>query len=158
MSHVVLTRIAPHQSSTINALILRSKARWGYDAAMMATMEQVLRLDEDAAKAGRAVAGWFEDLAVGVAQVSAPYEDARGRAMELDLLFIAPEAIGTGLGRRLYGWALDQARAAEADRLDILSDPNARGFYTAMGASYIKDRPSEVIPGRTLPWLEHRLS
>ncbi len=157
MSSVVLTRIAPDQSSEINALILRSKAHWGYDAAMMATMEQVLRLDEDAAKAGRAVAGWFEDLAVGIAQVSEPYEDGRGSAMELDLLFIAPEAIGTGLGRRLYGWALDQARACEVDRLDILSDPNARRFYAAMGASYVEDRPSDAIPGRTLPWLEHRI-
>lgn len=157
MSLVVLARIAPEHSSDINALILRSKAHWGYDAAMMATMEEVLRLDEDAAKASRAVAGWFEDLAVGVAQISARYEDERGRAMALDLLFIAPEAIGTGLGRRLYGWALDQARAAEADRLEILSDPNARGFYTAMGARYVEDRPSDLIPGRILPWLEHRL-
>jgi GNAT superfamily N-acetyltransferase len=153
-----LARIAPDQQSAINALILRSKAHWGYDAEMMDAMARVLRVDMNAAAEGRAIAGWLKDEPVGVAQVSAPYEDAHGRAMELDLLFIAPEAIGTGLGRQLYLWALDQARASEAQRLDILSDPFARGFYTAMGASFIEDRPSNVVPGRTLPWLEHRLS
>ena len=77
--------------------------------------------------------------------------------MELELLFISPEAIGTGLGRTLYLWALDQARAAEASRLGILSDPNARGFYSAMGARFIEERPSKLIAERTLPWFEHAL-
>jgi GNAT superfamily N-acetyltransferase len=153
----VLARIAPDQQAAVNALILRSKAHWGYDAALMAIMEQVLRLDPAAAAAGRALAAWAESEPLGVAQISEPYEDDRGRAIELDLLFIAPEAIGTGLGRRLYDWALDQARAADAVRLDILSDPFARPFYTAMGATFIKDRPSEAVPGRMLPFLEHRL-
>jgi len=153
----VLARITRSQQAVINALILRSKSHWGYDAQMMDAMARVLRIDLDAAAEGRAIGGWLDDQPLGVVQVSTPYDDARGRAMVLDLLFIAPEAIGTGLGRQLYCWALDQARAAEANRLDILSDPFARGFYTAMGASFIEDRPSEVIPGRTLPWLEHRL-
>jgi GNAT superfamily N-acetyltransferase len=153
-----LALIAPDQQAAINALILRSKAHWGYDAEMMDAMARVLRVDMGAAAEGRAIAGWVDDQPVGVAQVSAPYEDARGQAMALDLLFIAPDAIGSGLGRRLYLWALDQARACEAERLDILSDPFARGFYTAMGASFIEERPSTIIPGRTLPWLEHRLS
>jgi len=153
----VLSRIAPHQHEAINALILRSKAHWGYDAAMMAIMERVLRLDPDAAGAGRAIAAWQGDDPVGVVQISEPWEDDRGRAIGLDLLFIAPEAIGTGLGRRLYDWALDQARAAKAGRMDILSDPFARPFYTAMGASFIKDRPSDAVSGRMLPFLEHRL-
>ncbi|MCP2669486.1 GNAT family N-acetyltransferase [Maricaulaceae bacterium EIL42A08] len=158
MTQPRLTRIEPDQQDQINALILQSKSHWGYDAPMMEQMARVLRLDMDAAAQGRAIAGWLEGAPIGTAQVTAPYEDARGRAMELELLFIAPKAIGTGLGRRLYLWALDQARDSEADRLDILSDPFARGFYTAMGASFIEDRPSKLIPGRSLPWLEHRLS
>lgn len=158
MTQPRLTRIEPDQQDQINALILQSKSHWGYDAPMMEQMARVLRLDMDAAAQGRAIAGWLEGAPIGMAQVTAPYEDARGRAMELELLFIAPKAIGTGLGRRLYLWTLDQARDSEADRLDILSDPFARGFYTAMGASFIEDRPSKLIPGRSLPWLEHRLS
>lgn len=157
MDAFVLTRIEPDHQAAINAMILRSKAHWGYDAAMMALMETVLRLDSGATHAGRAIAAWSGQTPVGVVQLSQTYEGDRGRAILLELLFIAPEAIGTGLGRRLYGWALDQARAAEAARLDILSDPYARSFYTAMGASYVEDRASQIVPGRMLPWLEHRL-
>lgn len=158
MTQPVLTRIEPDQQDQINALILQSKAHWRYDAPMMEQMARVLRVDLDAAAQGRAIAGWLNGSPIGMAQVTTPYEDNRGRAMELELLFIAPQAIGTGLGRQLYLWALDQAHASEANRLDILSDPFARGFYTAMGASFIEDRPSKLIPGRTLPWLEHRLA
>ena len=152
-----LTRIAPEDAPAVEQLILRSKARWGYEAEMMAVMANVLRLDPDAIADGRAVAAWIGDAPAGVVQVSAPYEDPRGVAVQLDLLFIGPGAIGTGLGRTLYDWAAEQARAAGAVRLDILSDPNAAPFYTAMGAVHVEDRPSEVIPGRILPWLEHRL-
>jgi GNAT superfamily N-acetyltransferase len=153
-----LARITSDQQSAVNAMVLRSKGHWGYDDAMMAIMARVLRLDTSAMDKGRAIAAWSGDEPVGVVQISEPFQDERGRAISLDLLFIAPQAIGTGLGRRLYDWALDQARAAEAVRMDILSDPNARAFYTAMGAVFIEDRPSDAVPGRVLPWLEHRLS
>ena len=152
-----LARIAPDEVAAIEQLILRSKARWGYEAEMMAVMANVLRLDPDAITDGRAIAAWLGETPAGVVQVSPPFEDARGVALELDLLFIGPDAIGTGLGRTLYDWAVEQARAAGAARLDILSDPNAAPFYTAMGAVHVEDRPSKVIPGRVLPWLEHKL-
>lgn len=158
MSNPVLSPARPEHGAALNTLILRSKAHWGYDAEMMAIMARVLMLDPDAMAAGRAMTGWRGAAALGVAQITEPFEEAGGRAMELDLLFIAPEAIGTGLGRRLYDWALDQARAAGCDRLVILSDPHAAPFYTAMGAARVEERASAVIPGRLLPVFEHRLS
>ena len=158
MSEITLSRLEPDQFDAVNAMILRSKAFWGYDADMMAKMEAVLRLDPDAAAEGRAIAAFQTGAPMGLAQISAPYQSDTGLAVLLDLLFIAPEAIGSGLGKQLYDWALEQARLADAVSLHILSDPNARGFYTAMGARFVKDRPSELIPDRVLPWLEHRLA
>lgn len=158
MPDIRLSRLEPDQFDAVNAMILRSKAYWGYGEDMMAKMETVLRLDPGAAKDGRAIAAWQEAAPIGLAQIGAPHDEAAGRSVMLDLLFISPDAIGTGLGKRLYDWALEQARMADADVLQILSDPNARSFYTAMGASFIEDRPSKLIPGRTLPWLEHRLA
>lgn len=158
MSEITLSRLEPDQFDAVNAMVLRSKAFWGYDADMMAKMETVLRLDPDAAAEGRAIAAFQTGAPMGLAQISAPYQSDTGLAVLLDLLFIAPEAIGSGLGKQLYDWALEQARLADAVSLHILSDPNARGFYTAMGARFVEDRPSELIPGRVLPWLEHRLA
>lgn len=157
MTAFVFKRIAPAHLDDLNAMILRSKAYWGYGEAMMDKMETVLRLDPQAAEQGRAVAAWSETEPLGVAQMSAPTEGQSPRRMDLDLLFIAPNAIGTGLGGQLYHWSLEQARASDAEIMGILSDPHARGFYTAMGATFIEDRPSKLIENRALPWLEHRL-
>ncbi|MEQ8406122.1 MAG: GNAT family N-acetyltransferase [Oceanicaulis sp.] len=157
MSEVALSPARPGHGPALNRLILRSKAYWGYDAEMMNIMARVLRLDPDAMATGRAMAGWRGGEPLGVAQISQPHEDERGRSMALDLLFIAPDAIGTGLGRILYDWAVTQARAAGCTRLDILSDPNAEAFYLAMGARKVADRQSQAVPGRTLPFLEHQL-
>ena len=46
-------------------------------------------------------------------------------------------------------------KAAESGytSLRIEADPNALGFYQAMGASQIGEAPSGSIPGRTLPVL-----
>ena len=157
MTDVTLAPARPEHVDALNLLILRSKAHWGYDAEMMNIMARVLRLDMDALTAGRAMVGWRDGEALGVAQISEPDAAADPETMELDLLFIAPEAIGTGLGRRLYDWALTQARAAGCRRLEMLSDPNAEPFYRALGAVKVEDRPSRVVPGRTLPFFRHTL-
>ena len=114
MPETTLTRLEPDQFDAVNAMILRSKAFWGYDADMMARMETVLRLDPEAARQGRAIAAWQTGAPMGLAQISAPYHSDNGLAVMLDLLFIAPEAIGSGLGKQLYDWALEQARMADA--------------------------------------------
>lgn len=157
MTDLTLSPARPNHGEMLNRLILRSKAHWGYDPEMINIMGRVLALDPGAMAAGRAMAGWRDGAPLGVAQISDPFDDARGRAMALDLLFIAPEAIGTGLGRILYDWAVSQARAAVAGRLDILSDPNAASFYTAMGAVIVEHRPSKLVAGRVLPFLEHQI-
>ena len=70
--------------------------------------------------------------------------------VELYQMFMEVDRIGTGLGRRLWGHAVDEA-ARYADRMRIDSDPMAVGFYTTMGA--VIDRRIEVAPGFELTQL-----
>ena len=44
-----------------------------------------------------------------------------------------------------------------AERLAILADPNAAGFYERNGAVRIGEAPSDAVPGRLLPLYEVRL-
>jgi hypothetical protein len=39
----------------------------------------------------------------------------------------------------------------------ILSDPQAHPFYERMGADFVRETPSDVIPRRTLPLLKFDL-
>jgi GNAT superfamily N-acetyltransferase len=73
---------------------------------------------------------------------------------EVDMLFVAPEHIGAGVGAALFAALRAAAVAAGFSRLRIESDPNATGFYERQGAERVGEAPSVSIPGRTLPVLE----
>ncbi|MFB7596694.1 GNAT family N-acetyltransferase [Streptomyces sp. NPDC056160] len=53
---------------------------------------------------------------------------------ELDLLFVADEAQGRGIGRLLVAHMRSEARAAGLDRVKVVSHPPAEGFYHRVGA------------------------
>ncbi|MFB6848612.1 GNAT family N-acetyltransferase [Streptomyces sp. NPDC056373] len=53
---------------------------------------------------------------------------------ELDLLFVADEAQGRGIGRLLVAHMESEARAAGLDRLKVVSHLPAEGFYRRVGA------------------------
>ncbi|TGY90235.1 N-acetyltransferase [Marinicauda algicola] len=144
----------PGERAALDSLILRSKAHWGYDDAMMEIMARWLGLAPEAIGEDRVRVARLGAITAGVAQIGA----VSGGGCELDLLFIDPQSIGTGVGRHLYAWATETARRRGAQRMTILSDPFARGFYEAMGARYLGDRPSEAVPGRFLPRLVHELT
>lgn len=67
--------------------------------------------------------------------------------VELLRMFLRPEAIGQGYGRVLWNHAVEQAGRI-SDRMLIKSDPEAMGFYSAMGARLEKVR--EAAPGFSL--------
>lgn len=64
--------------------------------------------------------------------------------VDLVHMFLAVDRIGTGDGRRLFERAVRVARGSR-DRMRILSDPEATGFYSAMGATL--EREVEASPG-----------
>ncbi|MEU1534678.1 GNAT family N-acetyltransferase [Streptomyces fagopyri] len=53
---------------------------------------------------------------------------------ELDLLFVADEAQGRGIGRLLVAHMLSQASTAGLDRVKVISHLPAEGFYHRIGA------------------------
>ena len=72
---------------------------------------------------------------------------------ELSNLWVEPDSIGTGIGRLLWTHAMSAAREMGGTTVMIEADPNALGFYQAMGAVQVGETPSGPIPGRLLPLL-----
>lgn len=143
----------PDEIEALSALCLRSKAHWGYGAAFIAACAPYLRLEPHLVSDGCAfVAEDKSGNILGVCQI-----DPAGKSGTLDLLFIEPDAIGSGAGRALFAEAVARMKARGEHVMTILSDPDARGFYEAMGARFIEDRPSDVFEGRFLPWLEYAI-
>ena len=66
----------------------------------------------------------------------------------LSHFFVAPAAIGRGVGRALWADAVARAKLLRQRRMIVVSDPNAAGFYARMGA-----RPAgcQALGNRSLP-------
>jgi len=71
----------------------------------------------------------------------------RGEHVELLRMFLREDLIGKGFGRTLWDHAINEA-AKIHDRMLIMSDPEALGFYAAMGA--VLEKHHEVAPGVSL--------
>jgi N-acetylglutamate synthase-like GNAT family acetyltransferase len=74
-------------------------------------------------------------------------------AVELADLWVAPQVMRRGHGRRLFQHAAITAAHLGFHYMTIQSDPHAEGFYTSMGALRIGEASSTVFPGRMLPLL-----
>jgi GNAT superfamily N-acetyltransferase len=144
---MTIRRARPEEAAALSALAVRSKASWGYDEAFMKACVDELGVSADFVRRhpvyvieeGRRLLGFYtlEPLADG--------------EVELGHLFVEPGAFRRGCGTRLLEHARTTARAAGHAVLVIQGDPNAEGFYRAMGAAKIGARPSASIPGRELP-------
>ena len=142
----------PDEAERLTELCLRSKAVWGYDADFMQACRAELTIrPADLAQSAFRVA-MIDGEIVGAAQIAVTGDDA-----ELAKLFIAPGAIGTGVGKTLFAWAVNEARAGGAMQLWIEADPDAAAFYRRMGATDAGSVPSGSIPGRFLPRLRFDL-
>ena len=142
------------EATKLTALCVRSKAHWGYDAAFMRLSAASLRVSSaDIALDRVLVAVDGKDRALGVASVI-----PEGDRADLDLLFVEPAFMGRGVGRALFKAAVQAAYMSDTRTLTILADPNAAAFYERMGARFLRNAPSDAIPGRTLPLYEYDLT
>ena len=73
---------------------------------------------------------------------------------ELDHMWVDPQHIGTGVGKELFIHAMQRAANRSILEVEILSDPNAQGFYKKMGAHHSGETLSRINGEvRTLPRL-----
>ncbi|MFJ9591470.1 GNAT family N-acetyltransferase [Streptomyces virginiae] len=130
----------PAEAEALTGLVMRSKAHWGYDAALLAACAAELRIRPDEVTARRiVVAEDAEGTVLGLASL-----EGGAPLATLGLLFVEPSAIGQGVGRVLYRDVLRRAVQLGVRRLVIDSDPHAAGFYRAMGA--VAEPTASVTP------------
>ena len=143
------------ESPALSQLCFRSKAVWGYDEAFMARARAVLQVGAEQIAAGDVWVATAADRSVAGVVALGPAEQPN--TLDLDKLFVEPQRIRTGVGRALLAHAIIEARHRGAERLTILADPYAAGFYERHGARLIGEAPSDAIPGRSLPLYEVKL-
>ncbi|MEO1280871.1 MAG: GNAT family N-acetyltransferase [Pseudomonadota bacterium] len=133
-------------------LCLRSKAHWGYGDAFLNTCRASLTITQTELMRDRIVVVTNKSHLAALAHVLWQTDECH-----LDKLFVDPDHMGLGLGRRLFHWAVKTARELNARALIIVSDPGAVEFYRSLGCDVIGSVLSEVDANRKLPKLLYEL-
>jgi GNAT superfamily N-acetyltransferase len=145
---------APHKSEckVLSDLCLRSKAHWGYDAAFLEACRDELSLTADTLQNCEISVAVSQNRVCGLVQLNPTVPCGA-----LEKLFVDPDAIGKGVGRRLFVWAVETARQKGMTHFTIDGDPNSVPFYLKMGARLTGLTPSGSIEGRMLPQFRYDL-
>jgi GNAT superfamily N-acetyltransferase len=144
---LTIRRARPEQADRLTELAHASKRRWGYEEPLIALWRQALTLTPDFIAGHQVYVAESDGEIVGVYGLV-----QKGTEASLEHMWVHPDAMGTGVGKQLFDHAVRVARTGGAHRLEIVSDPNAEGFYLRMGAARVGTSPS-VPAGRMLPKL-----
>jgi len=146
---VVIRQAEMLEAQYLTELAFRSKAHWGYSDEFMALCEQELMVLPEHILAANY--RYFVAQVKGVIIGFYALEYLSNQQYELQSLFVAPEFIGTGIGRALMQHAKESVVQNGGGNLIIQGDPNTQEFYLAAGATFVGERESGSIAERTLP-------
>ena len=145
-----IRRARPEEAATLSQIALAAKRHWGYPERWMEIWKPQLTFSPE----------YFEENESWVAEINrAPIAfytllEKEGSAW-VENLWVSPEYIGKGVGKRLFSHALELSRQRGYKNLQLEADPNAVGFYEKMGMKKIGERVSEVEgQPRILPIME----
>lgn len=140
MGEITFRPVEPEESGLLDEMTLAGIRHWGHH--------------EKFPDAYNGLANDLESHDIGASHVYVVEDDGevvafyeivdRADHVELLRMFQVVERIGTGLGRLMWEHAVAEA-AEVGDRMMIVSDPMASGFYEKMGAA--RERSFEPVPG-----------
>ena len=155
MPDTTIRPAVPADAPLLASIALAAKASWGYSRAQMEIWRAELSPSKESVithptflceRAGEAAGFYQLKLLDGIA--------------DLDHLWVHPDHMRKGIGRRLFLDALRIARERGMHAVRIDSDPNAELFYVACGATRVglTAAPIDGQPDRTRPQFEFRLT
>jgi GNAT superfamily N-acetyltransferase len=135
----MIRRAVPDESTTLTRIALDAKRYWGYPDDWIKHWESDLTISPEfisnnqvyVAEQGGEIQGFY---ALCISDTKA----------ELEHMWVAPQLIGTGIGKELFLDAMERAAGLSVREVEISSDPNAAGFYERMGAKKIGEVDSDV--------------
>jgi GNAT superfamily N-acetyltransferase len=130
----------------INGLSKRSKAHWSWPEGYLDKALPLQKISPAYVRSNHC----FEVLDARdrlIAFFAVAVSDAR---VLLDNLWVTPNLIGNGIGRRACEHVFRLAREQGCTQLWVLPDPPAEGFYLKMGFIDTGERVSSRVPGGPL--------
>ena len=135
-SHVIeIVRARSGDAATLTNIAFAAKRYWGYPERWIESWHDSLTVQPDFITTHETYSAVVENRTVGFYALG-----CKGDRLDLQHLWVLPDAMGQGVGRSLFAHALERVRVLGFGLLEIESDPNADGFYQRMGARRIGTR------------------
>ena len=136
----------------LTEIALNSKAFWGYEAAIIESWRTDLTVTKAMISECEVHKFKYNEDVAGFYILNPPTE----KTIELEMLFVLPEFIGKGIGKRLLDHSIQKARELNISFMTLLADPNAVPFYASQGFETVAKKESS-ISGRFLPIMQKDL-
>ena len=127
------------EAATLTTIANDAKRHWGYPEHWIKHWQDDLTISPDFVAGHQVYVAEREGELLGFYALIIRKDKA-----ELDHMWVAPAHIGTGVGKELFIHAMQNAARRDIDAVEILSDPNAEGFYRKMGAHPSGETVSEI--------------
>lgn len=159
MNSILIRPAKTEEAELLSDIAFKAKGHWGYSnhlmelwrCDMLITAEIIEQQTFFVAESAHQQSGF-----VGIAKLHAGDERNQNAEAELTDLWVLPEQMGNGIGKRLLEKAIEFAHSCEFGSMLIASDPNAVSFYQHFGARQIGWRQSKPAE-RRLPLLRINL-
>ena len=126
---MIIRPAQPAERAALEALQLRSSLHHPLYREQLAAHPEVIELPAEQIAAGDVLVAEQDGALLGFAALL----ERSGDACELDGLFVEPEHMRRGVARRLVAETERLARERGATRIDVVANPQALAFYTAVG-------------------------
>jgi GNAT superfamily N-acetyltransferase len=126
-------------AAKMTAIAHNAKRHWGYPESWIKHWQDDLTISSDFIAGNLVYVAELENVIIGFYALVVGDQRA-----ELEHMWVAPEHIGTGVGKELFIHALQTAAGDDIASIEISADPNAEGFYQRMGARRIGEVSSEI--------------
>ena len=134
-----IRKASTEDATTLTKIAHDAKRHWGYPDHWINHWQDDLTISPDFIAGNEVFVAESEGELVGFYALILRKEKA-----ELDHMWVAPSHIGTGVGKELFLHAMQRAARENVSEVEILSDPNAEGFYRKMGAHRSGEAVSEI--------------
>lgn len=144
-------------AKSLTALSFKSKGYWRYPKEYFLIWKDELTIQAEYIEKNAVYITEINGDIVGYYAIIEYRENVRllkktvSEGFWLEHMFIHPCYIQKGLGTAMFKHLQRYCKSIAVTQLNILADPNAKGFYEKMGCTYQKEYPSN-IENRTTPY------
>ena len=143
-----IRKASTEDAAALTRIAHDAKRHWGYPEHWIEHWQEDLTISSDFISNNQVYVAEREGEIIGF------YALVVEERAELEHMWVAPEHIGTGVGKELFIHAMQTAAGHNISAIEISADPNAEGFYQRMGARRTGEVSSEIDgQKRTLPRL-----